>query len=407
MKEKYDVVVGIPSYNEARTIGHVTQMAGQGLQKYFSGKRGVIVNCDNHSPDNTAEAFLCSETPVPKKYLSTPEGVLGKGNNFYNLFRFCMEVQAETVIVVDADLRSITPQWVHYLGGPILRGYDFVTPLYSRHQFDGTITNHICYPLIHALANLDVRQPIGGDFAFSPRLCAHWLEQPWTDSTRHYGIDIFMSLNALLGQFKVCQAGLGSKVHNASAPKLGKMFEEVVYTLFSTLLAHRSRWLGACVEKGTRPIWQDEVVELEVFGKKKLEEPQSLQVDMLKLKADCREEYAKYELLVKRYLSSYAYEQIRTMFLMDHYTMDTMLWSQIVYTLLYLFDDASEEQKRDIINVFKPLYFSRSLSFNYQTWRYSVVYAENEIKRQALAFVSQKPYLLGLYLGTDRDNLVV
>jgi len=407
MEDKYDVVVGIPSYNESKTIGHVTQVVGEGLHRYFPEARSIIVNCDNHSPDDTKGAFLSADTPVEKKYISTDEGVKGKGNNFWNLFQFCKEVESKIGIVVDADLRSIEPEWIQYLGYPIRDGHDFVTPLYSRHQFDGTITNHICYPLIFALTALDIRQPIGGEFAFSSRLCFYWLEQSWTDTTRQYGIDIFMSLNALFGDFKICQAGLGTKVHNASAPKLGRMFEEVVYSLFSTILANRSTWLEAYLEKGLKPLWENESHKVELYGLEKLGEPQWLDIDMLKLKKDCREEYAKYHDLVKRYLSPYAYRRIHTMFLMDHHNIDTMLWSQIVYTLLYLFNGATEPSRREIINVLKPLYFSRSLSFDYQTWRFSVIFAEDEIRNQALAFLSQKPYLLGLYLGEKRTNFTL
>ena len=404
MTEKYDVVVGIPSYNESKTIGHVAQVAGAGLHRYFPDAKTVVVNCDNNSPDDTKGAFLAAETPVPKEYITTPEGIKGKGNNFWNLFQFCREAEPKVVIVVDADLRSIEPEWIQHLGYPIRDGHDFVTPMYSRHQFDGTITNHICYPLLFSLSHLDIRQPIGGEFAFSSRLCSHWLEQTWTDTTRQYGIDIFMSLNALFGDFRICQAGLGSKVHNASAPKLGKMFEEVVYTLFSTILANRSTWLEAYLEKGSHPLWQDSINEVELYGLKKLQEPQSLEIDILKLKEDCREEFKKYRELVRQYLSPYAYERIRNMVQMDHHSMDIMLWSQIVYTLLYMFDGASETSKREIVNVLKPLYFSRSLAFDYQTWRYSITFAEQEIRHQAMAFTSQKPFLLGLYLGENRGN---
>lgn len=45
MEEKYDVVVGIPSYNESKTIGYVTQVVGQGLQRYFPESKSIIVNC--------------------------------------------------------------------------------------------------------------------------------------------------------------------------------------------------------------------------------------------------------------------------------------------------------------------------------------------------------------------------
>jgi len=401
MKDQYDVVVGIPSYNESGTIGHVVSMAALGLEKYFPNSRCIIVNCDNNSPDDTKEAFFAARVPskIEKKYISTPEGVTGKGNNFWNLFHFCKKAGARITIVVDADIRSITPEWIKYLGYPVKEGYDLVTPLYSRHQFDGTITNHLCYPLVFSLTGLNVRQPIGGDFAFSPGLCSYWLEQAWDDMVRQYGIDVFMSLNALFGNFKICQAGLGTKIHNASNPKLGRMFEEVVYTLFSTLIKYRCEWLDARLKENSNIFWQTSVRRIECYGPEKLMETQSLDIDILKLKQDCRNEYKKYHKLVNEYLSPYAYKKIDNMFNMDNYDMDIMLWSQMVYGLLFLFDGASEKIKGEIINALKPLFFARSLTFDYQTWHYSIAFAEEEVESEAMAFLSQKPYLFGLYLG--------
>ena len=402
MEGKYDVVVGIPSYNESKTIGHVVKVAGRGLSKYFPDARSIIVNCDNNSPDDTKGAFFSAKTTVPKKYITTAEGVKGKGNNFWNLFNFCREVDARIIIVVDADLRSIKPEWIKHLGYSIRDGHDFATPLYSRHQFDGTITNHICYPLVLSLTGLNIRQPIGGEFAFSQKLCSYWLEQPWNEMTRQYGIDIFMTLNALFGGFKVCQVGLGAKIHNASAPKLGQMFEEVVYNLCSITVANRSKWLEAWLQPSQETPWQTKVRQVECYGLQKMHEPQSLEIDVLKLKMDCRADYERYHDLVKWYLSPYGYQKLNNMFLMDKYEVDIMFWSQIVYSLFYLFDRSTEASRREIINILKPLYFARSLTFNYQTWRYSIAYAEEEIKNDAMAFLSQKPYLLGLYLGEQK-----
>lgn len=400
MKDRFDVVVGIPSYNESQTIGYVTRMVGEGLARYFPDAASIIVNCDNNSMDGTKDAFLSAEVPdkIRKKYISTPEGIKGKGNNFYNLFRFCRDAKAKVAIVVDADLRSITPEWIKYLGYPIKEGEDFVTPLYSRHQFDATITNHLCYPLVLSLARFDVRQPIGGDFAFSPRLCSYWLDQEWTDMTNQYGIDIFMSLNAVFGEFNICQTGLGNKVHNASSPKLGKMFEEVVYTLFSTLLRYRHMWLEAPLLEGSPDTYRPEHT-INRYGLEKMMEPQDLSIDIIELKRQCRNEYEKYQHLIKRYLSSYGYNRIHSMFMIDNYDLDTMIWSQIVYKFLFLFDGASEEIKQEIIDALKALYFARSITFDYTTFRYSVNFAEEEVRNQSQAFLSQKPYLMGLYLS--------
>ena len=84
--QSVDLIVGIPSYNEAELIDYPTKMASEGLVQYFGHKNSVIINCDNASTDGTREVFLNTQTEVPRIYLSTPTGVQGKGNNFRNLF---------------------------------------------------------------------------------------------------------------------------------------------------------------------------------------------------------------------------------------------------------------------------------------------------------------------------------
>ena len=56
--KRADIVVGIPSYNEADGISFPTRMASEGLKKYFGEKSSCIINVDNASPDNTKDAFL-------------------------------------------------------------------------------------------------------------------------------------------------------------------------------------------------------------------------------------------------------------------------------------------------------------------------------------------------------------
>ena len=76
-----DIIVGIPSYNEADNIAFVAEQASLGLKKYFPKLKAVIINVDNNSEDGTKEAFLNAKTKVPKIYISTPKGITGKGNN--------------------------------------------------------------------------------------------------------------------------------------------------------------------------------------------------------------------------------------------------------------------------------------------------------------------------------------
>src|SRR6476659_162040 len=87
-----DILIGIPSYNNARTIGHVVRAVSVGLAKYFPTQRSVIVNSDGGSKDKTQDVVMQAESgaddlllvshPVHNSYrISTPyHGVPGKGS---------------------------------------------------------------------------------------------------------------------------------------------------------------------------------------------------------------------------------------------------------------------------------------------------------------------------------------
>ena len=241
-----EIIVGIPSYKEADSISYPTDVVSRGLVQHFANKSSVIINVDNHSPDDTKKVFLNTPTKIPKVYISTPKGVKGKGNNFLNLFKAAVELRAKAIIVVDADLKSITPSWVRYLGEPLMGRFDFVTPIYVRHKYDGTITNHIAYPMLRTLFGLRVRQPIGGDFGFSGKLARAFLsEKLWSEKIGHFGIDVWMTTIAIARRFNVCQAFLGSpKVHRAKDPAadLSVMFKQVVSTVFDLMIDFEYLW---------------------------------------------------------------------------------------------------------------------------------------------------------------------
>jgi glucosylglycerate synthase len=253
-----DVVVGIPSYNNARTIGHVVRAAALGLAKHFPDRRAVIVNSDGGSRDGTPDVVAATGTgspaailarhPVPpvERIVTPYVGVPGKGSALRTIFAIAERLGARACAVVDSDLRSITPEWVELLLSPVLdHAYDYVAPFYLRHRFDGTITNSIVYPLTRSLYGREVRQPIGGEFGFSGRLASHYLRQPvWEGEVARFGIDIWMTTTALAAGFRVCQSFLGAKIHDAKDPgaDLADMLVQVVSAVFDLMETHQDRW---------------------------------------------------------------------------------------------------------------------------------------------------------------------
>jgi hypothetical protein len=135
------------------------------------------------------------------------------------------------------------------------------------------------------------------------------------------------------------------------------------------------------------------------FGLKELDPPQELNIDIRELKENLRREYFQREKLIKKLLSEYSVMNLGNMFLQDYYNIDTLMWTQEAYQLLFNYDVGSPRVKKEVVESLKPLYFGRSVTFDYLTWRYNIKYAEEAIVAQAKAFAAQKPYLMGLYLN--------
>jgi glucosylglycerate synthase len=259
-----DIVIGIPSYNNARTIGHVVRAIQAGLAKYFPDRRAVLVNSDGGSRDGTMDvvrgtriedqaAILVHHRIDAVPIIATPyEGIPGKGSAFKAIFEIAGALDAKACAVVDSDLRSITPEWVELLLKPVLREEaEFVAPLYHRHKYDGTITNSIVYPLTRSLYGKRVRQPIGGDFGFSGRLARFYLV--WETDVARFGIDIWMTTTAVANGFTVSQSFLGAKIHDTKDPgsDLSAMLYQVVSATFGLMETYPDVWKNV---RGSEPV---------------------------------------------------------------------------------------------------------------------------------------------------------
>jgi len=388
--EKVDMVVSIPSYNEADSIDFPTKQADEGLRKYFPDKRSVIINCDNNSPDNTKDAFLNTPTEVPKIYISTPEGVKGKGNNFKNLFQKVVDLKAEAIVVVDADLKSITPEWIKHLGEPLFSDFSYVAPLYIRHKYDGTITNGIAYPLSRSLYGRRVRQPIGGDFGFRGELAKAYLESNiWDEAVSNFGIDIWMTTIAFNMGVQVCQSFMGRpKIHRPKDPAaaLGPMFREVVGTIFATMQNFEAFWLQV---KYSRP------TSIYGFGLGEVEMPPRVDVDTEKLINSFHDGFDLYGDIWQKILTGDVYQKILEIkgLKKDVFTFPTDLWARVLYDVAVSYRD-SVLDRNEIMDSLIPLYFGKTLSFVKKTEKMSMQQAEEAIEDDCMTFEMSKPYLI-------------
>jgi hypothetical protein len=393
---KADLVVGIPSYQNARTIGHVVHAAQAGLAKYFPDARCIILNSDGGSTDGTAAVVTSSgsldaavvlvSNPVrPIHRFTVPyHGVPGKGSAFRTVFRAADFLDAKACAVVDADLRSITPEWIHLLLAPVVeQGVDFVAPYYHRHKFDGTITNSVVYPLTRALYGKRVRQPIGGEFGVSRALLGHYLRQPvWETDVARFGIDIWMTTTAICGGFRVCQAFLGAKLHDPKDPgaDLAGMLVQVLGTVFTLMETHEETWQRV---KGSEPV--------PVVGFQYGVGLDPVRVDTGRMIDHFRRGVRDLEPIWRTVLDREAMEGLRSLSSRSgrDFHIGDGLWTGIIYALAVAYHHRVSERP-DLVRAALPLYLGRVASFVTELADADAEAVEQRIEDLCLAFEAQK-----------------
>ncbi|MDA8242444.1 MAG: glycosyltransferase [Nitrospiraceae bacterium] len=395
-----DILVGIPSFNNARTIGHVVKAVQAGFVKYFPDKKCVLVNSDGGSTDGTMEVvqdtavddsssifFYHRKGPIFK--ISTPyHGIPGKGSAFRTIFQIAEALNVKACAVVDSDLRSITPEWIELLIKPVIHDeFDYVAPLYHRHKYDGTITNSIVYPLTRALYGKRVRQPIGGDFGFSGRLARYYLTKDvWGTDVAKYGIDIWMTTVAVANGFKVCQAFLGAKIHDPKDPgaDLSAMLYQVVSSAFGLMDLYSEMWKAVTNSEPVPTFGFQYAVGLEpvAVNVERMIERFSLGVREL---MDIWKEVLPGE--VVEYLRGIGEKPI------DSFHLSDGVWVEIVYSFARAFH-TQMITKEHLLKSLTPLYIGRTASFVKETWESGASEVEEKIEGLCRTFEEKKSFIV-------------
>jgi hypothetical protein len=352
----------------------------------------VIFVADGGSTDDTREVAKDFQVkPWQEKIVSIYRGPSGKGTALRSVFEAVARLKVNACAVVDSDLRSITPDWIQHLLDPVLsRGYQFVAPVYLRHKYDATITNNIVYNLTRALYGKRIRQPIGGDFAMSTDVAKFYVDQDvWESDVARYGVDIWMTTNAVTQNFRICQSNLGVKIHDAKDPAehLGPMFRQVVWTIFSLMERFETHWKGV---RGSE--------QVEVYGYEGSVEPEPVKVDVEAMIQHFKIGFQQFSSLWREIFGEGCFAAIQEAAQSESkaFYLSTGTWVQILYELAATFHSWKVNRNK-LIDLVTPLYYARVASFVRESWEMSSKEADSLVEKQALEFEEAKDYLVKVW----------
>jgi glycosyltransferase involved in cell wall biosynthesis len=385
-----DVLIGIPSYKNAPTIGYVMDIAAKGAQTHFPLLRSVIAVVDGGSSDETVQiASTRTLPPSMRRIVTTYQGIQGKGSAVRALFEIARVVGAQVCIVLEADLESLTPEWIQKLAQPILsHEYDYAIPAYARPLVEGAVNDILAYPLTRLLYNADVRQPMAGDFAISGELAGKLHDRDvWeTDIARH-GIDIWITTIAINENIRMCQVPLSPKIENKreAAVAFDPGFVQSVGTLFRMLEIYRRRWSETRPLRGV-PICGGEIVQKDqrLTG--------AITIEML---SDAFQSGTRrYRRFWRTILSPGNFDAVIELFNKPHGTkhFPPDLWAQVVFDFAVVYNKGENDPDK-VAAALLPLYYKRIATILRET-NAKLDAVEQVVQAQAQVFADHKQYLV-------------
>lgn len=249
-----DILVGVPTFNNAPTISSVVKTLHIGLAKHFPRERTVLINPDGGSDDGTPElvrsAPMADEEMRGSTTLRTTHrvsaryaGHSGAAAGVRTVFAAADLLQARVVVVIDADVTSMTPDWVADLARPIWnRESDLVLPIYPRGRFDGPLVSQLVRPLLGTAYGRRLHSNLGGEFSCSGLFAARMVGHPmWENDISRAALDVWLVATAMAEDLRLAQVHLGAR-RFAAQVTLTELFERVVGTALTCLERHSSIW---------------------------------------------------------------------------------------------------------------------------------------------------------------------
>ena len=397
-----DILVGLPTHNNAKTIEPVIRAIQTGILQCFPRERAVIVNADGGSQDRTPELIVGASIDdvwsvskvyalrtlhsITTRYASSPE----PGTALRTILAAADLLHAKACVVFSPDSTTIEPDWLQRLVRPVYNdNFDLVSPIYRRQKFEGALIRNLLYPMTRAIYGYRVREPYASEFAISGRLASDFLnKESWNDERSRLGAEIHLTIAALTGTYRVCQSFLGPKAQpDRGASDLVAAMRRTVGALFSSLDSDFPLWSAVT---GSQPV--------PTLGAQSDLMLEPLRVNRKRLREMFATGVAQLEPVFRSILSESTLSELQRIATLEvrEFNYPADLWAKTVFEFAASYHK-SVISRDHIVQALVPLYRGRTLTFLLENRDGSGEDIERNLESLCGDFERLKPYLLEVW----------
>jgi hypothetical protein len=391
-----EIIIGVPSYNNAATVPLVAEAVRVAADKHFRGVSTALVNADAGSSDGTPQALAQAGVPAVLAHSEAPlseraevpfHGVPGRGEALRTILAIARRLGARVLVLLEADVATITDEWPQRLSRPIREdGADWVAPAYVRHRYDGTITRLLLSPLLRALYSRRLHQPLGGQQALSARLVEHLLVHPRWNWTGRDVTDVWIVGTAIADGFSVWEVPLGAyRVQSATRSRdLPTMVAQSLGAVFTVMDRHGDLWLET---RGSEPV--------QGYGELPPSLTEPVDVDVERMIEAFRLGLRDLTTIWEHIMTAETLGDVLALNVVEaaRFRFPDDLWARVVYDFA-LGHHYGVVHREHLLRSLVPLYLGRTAAFIVATRDRGAAETEARIEAVGAAFERQKPYLV-------------
>ncbi len=397
-----DIVVGLPTHNNAKTIDPVIRAIQSGILKCFPRERVVIINADGGSQDGTPERVtgasiddvwnvskvyaLRTLHSISTRYARSPEPATA----LRTILASAELLRAKACVLFSPDSTTIEPDWLQRLVRPVYSdNFDMVSPIYRRQKFEGALMRNLLYPMTRAIYGHRIREPYASEFAISGRLATDFLaKEIWNDDWGRIGAEICLTITAMTGKYRLCQSFLGTKAQpDRSARDLLAAMRQTVGALFWSLDSNFPLWSTIAGSQSVATIGAQSEVMLE-----------PVRINRKRLREMFATGVAELEPVFRSILSPATLFELRRIATLEasdfNYPAD--VWAKTVFEFAASYH-RSVISRDHIVQALVPLYRGRALTFLLENREGSGENIEKGVESLCGEFERLKPYLLEVW----------
>jgi hypothetical protein len=311
--------------------------------------------------------------------------------DYLNTYKLAQENHATACVLLGAEAQTLHPEAIRALAKSALQT-DLTTAHYNLGAREGLVNSAILYPVTRALFGTRPRFPLAIDLGLSLRMAERLatVAQRFT-ATGQNDAFLWPLSEAATASFSIAEVDIGPRtLPQPGAPDLNALLAQITGSLFADVDAKASFWQRARGIQPTYPITQSTPIA---------ETPP----DIAPMLEAFRLAYTNLHEIWSLVLPPNSLLGLKKLSLMhpESFRMPDNLWARIVYDFILAYR-LRTINRGHLLGALTPLYLAWAAS--HLTLISSGTAPEKHIQDVAIAFETDKPYLVSRWRWPDRFN---